>query len=376
MREKRKILHVVGKMDPGGIETLLMNLFRNIDRDRFEFHFAVQSHEPAYFDDEIRSLGGSILVQPPPKDGLSTFKRIFIENVCKNGPYDIVHSHVFGFSGYILKLAHKIGIPIRISHSHTTNHGRKSTPLRQVYQMYMSQLIKKHATHMLGCSHKACISLFGSNCFEDPRVKVFPNAIPLEPYAKLPIDRTELKKRLGFVNDEILIGHIGRFTEPKNHSFLLNIFAYFVKSHPAARLLLVGDGHLRKSIEIKAIELGIADYVHFLGLRKDIPEILGALDVFVLPSLYEGLGIVLIEAQAAGVPCLISDVVPYEVDLGLGMVIRLSTKDTSQRWSDQIKELIHRRREVPDWEKRSNALAQHGYDIRISASFLERLYEN
>jgi len=124
------------------------------------------------------------------------------------------------------------------------------------------------------------------------------------------------------------------------------------------------------------MDLGIAENVLFLGLRKDIPQLLGVLDAFILPSLYEGLGIVLIEAQAAGVPCLISDVVPYEADLGLGMITRLSTKDTSQRWSDMLEELIHRRKELPDWEQRSIALAQHGYDIRISTAKLERLYEN
>jgi glycosyltransferase involved in cell wall biosynthesis len=376
MKEKRKILHVVGKMNPGGIETLLMNIYRNIDRDRFDFHFAVQSNEPAFYDDEIRTLGGTIIVQPPPKDGLATFKRKFIENIRKYGPYDVVHSHVFGFSGYILKLAHKLGIPIRISHSHNTHDSRKSSLLRRVYRMYMCLLIKKHATHMLGCSRDACVSLFGTRCFEDPRVTIFPNAIQLEPFAKLPVDRSKLKQRLGFAKDEILIGHIGRFHQQKNHTFLLNIFSSFAKIRPTSKLLLVGDGPLRKSIELQAIDLGIADNVLFLGLRKDIPEILGALDAFVLPSLYEGLGIVLIEAQAAGVPCLISDVVPYEADLGLGMISRLSTRDTSQRWSDMLEELIHRRKEIPDWEQRSIALAQHGYDIRVSTSKLERLYEN
>jgi len=229
---------------------------------------------------------------------------------------------------------------------------------------------------MLGCSREACVSLFGAKCFEDPRVTIFPNAIHLEPFAELPVDRTELRQRLGFVKDEILIGHIGRFHQQKNHTFLLNIFASFVKNRPTAKLILVGDGPLRKNMELKAMDLGIAENVLFLGLRKDIPQLLGVLDAFILPSLYEGLGIVLIEAQAAGVPCLISDVVPYEADLGLGMITRLSTKDTSQRWSDMLEELIHRRKELPDWEQRSIALAQHGYDIRISTAKLERLYEN
>lgn len=376
MNQKIKVLHIVGKMHPGGIETLLMNVYRNVDRERFEFHFAVQSDDPAFYDDEIRELGGTIFVQPPPKNGIGPFRRQLLANMNKYGPYAAVHSHVFGFSGYVLKLAHKQGVPVRISHSHNTNDSRSSSPIRNLYRAYMRSLIRKHATMMFGCSRAACESLYGSSCWKDGRVSIFPNAISLDPYADLPADRTELRGRFGASEGDLLLGHIGRFSKQKNHSLLLESFADYSRRQPNAKLLLVGDGPLRPEMEQKAVELGLAERVEFLGLRKDIPELLGALDGFVLPSLYEGLGIVLIEAQAAGVPCLVSEEVPSEADLGLGMISRLPVKESPQRWAEELLKLTERAAtQQAGWSTRATAIADRGYNIRTSTVRLERLYE-
>jgi glycosyltransferase involved in cell wall biosynthesis len=373
---KIKVLHVVGRMHPGGIETLLMNVYRNIDRDKYEFHFAVQSPEPSFYDEEIRELGGTIFVQPPPKDGIRSFRKQLMENMNKYGPYAAVHSHVFGFSGYVLKLADKLGVPVRISHSHNTSDSKSSSPLRNIYRSYMRGLIRRHSTDMLGCSRAACESLFGSSCWKDGRVDVFPNAITLAPYESLVQEnRQELRRRFGASDDELLIGHIGRFSKQKNHALLLDSFASLVKQRPKSRLLLCGDGPLRPEMERKVKELGVADKVSFLGLRKDVPELLGALDAFVLPSLYEGLGIVLIEAQAAGVPCLISEGVPREADLRIGLIERLAVNDSPERWAEAMASLAERKGNGGgDWQARAAALGERGYDIRVSAAKLERLY--
>ncbi|MBD3920243.1 glycosyltransferase family 1 protein [Paenibacillus sp. PR3] len=375
MNNKRKVLHVVGKMHPGGIESLLMNVYRHIDRRRYEFHFAVQSPEPAFYDAEIRELGGRLFVQPPPSQGLAAFRRTFEENVEQNGPYDAIHSHVFGFSGYILKLAKGLGIPVRIGHSHNTNDSKQTSLKRRIYRMYMRRLMRRNATRMLGCSRDACESLFGQQCWQDARVDVFPNAIPLSPFAGLPIDRTLLRSRFGAEPDDYLIGHIGRFSPQKNHVLLLDAFAQFVRIRPNARLLLVGDGPLRSEMERKAKSLGLAERVQFLGLRSDIPELLGTLDLFVLPSLYEGLGIVLIEAQAAGVPCLVSSSVPKEADLSLGMLQRLGAEESPESWADVMVQMAALQDEVPTWYEREFALGQRGYDIRVATAELERMYE-
>ncbi|ACS99036.1 glycosyltransferase family 1 protein [Paenibacillus sp. JDR-2] len=373
---KIKVLHVVGRMHPGGIETLLMNVYRNIDRDKYEFHFAVQSPEPSFYDDEIRALGGTIFVQPPPKDGIRSFRKQLTANMNKYGPYAAVHSHVFGFSGYVLKLADKLGVPVRISHSHNTSDSKSTSLVRNLYRSYMRSLISRHSTNMLGCSRAACESLFGNGCWKDGRVDVFPNAITLAPYESLVQEnREELRRRFGAAEDELLIGHIGRFSKQKNHALLLDSFASLVKQHPKSRLLLCGDGPLRPEMEEKARGLGIADKVNFLGLRKDVPELLGALDAFVLPSLYEGLGIVLIEAQAAGVPCLISETVPREADLRIGLIERLALNDPPERWAEAMASIGERRaRGGGEWQERAAALGERGYDIRVSAEKLERLY--
>lgn len=374
-RRKVKILHVVGKMHPGGIESLLMNVYRHIDRRRFEFHFAVQSPDPAFYDEEIRELGGKLFVQPPPSQGLAAFRRTFEENVKRNGPYDAIHSHVFGFSGYVLKLAKGLGIPIRIGHSHNTNDSKQTSLRRKAYRMYMRTLMRRNSTIMLGCSRDACESLFGRQCWRDGRVDVFPNAIPLSPFEALPIERTLLRSRFGAEPDDCLIGHIGRFSPQKNHALLLDAFARFVHIRPNARLLLVGDGPLRPEMERKAKALGLQERVVFLGLRSDVPQLLGTLDAFVLPSLYEGLGIVLIEAQAAGVPCLVSSSVPEEADLSLGMLQRLGTDASPEQWAEAMNDMVGMHEEVPTWREREFALGQRGYDIRVATAQLERMYE-
>lgn len=371
--DKIKVLHVVGKMHPGGIETLLMNLYRNTDRDRYEYHFAVQTEEDAFYDDEIRALGGTIVRQPHPQKGLRRFRAAFENNVRQYGPYDAVHSHIFGFSGYVLKLAENLGIPVRISHSHNTHDSRRTSLARKIYRAYMRRLILRHSTAMLGCSRAACQSLFGTDCWRDGRVRVFPNAIQLSPYESLPAKREELRRRLGAEDPTApLFGHIGRFSEQKNHAFLIEAFAAFAAKRPDARLVLVGDGPLRASIERTVQERGLAKQVSFLGLRKDVPEILGALDGFVLPSLYEGLGIVLIEAQAAGVPCLVSDRVPEEADLKLGMVDKLPLEAPAERWAEGMSKLAAAA--SPDWAAVRDALIRHEYDITGSVRRLERVY--
>ncbi|MFC9777740.1 glycosyltransferase family 1 protein [Paenibacillus chitinolyticus] len=373
MKPKTKILHVVGKMHPGGIETLLMNLYRTIDRDKYEFHFAVQFEEKGFYDDEIIELGGRIFRQPHPKKGLRAFRRAFLANLKEHGPYQVVHSHIYQFSGYVLKLAGEMNVPVRISHSHNTHDSKRESWLRNLYRRYMRGLIRSNSTTMLGCSRSACEALFGPDCWGDERVVVFPNSIQVQPYGQLERDRSAYRRAVGVTDPHVpVIGHIGRFSEQKNHRFLLDIFARFLRTRPDAQLVLIGDGPLRSEMEARVRELGIADHVHLLGVRKNIPELIGAFDLFLLPSLYEGLGIVVIEAQAAGVPCLISDQVPAEADLNLGLVSRLSLNESADTWAEAIRQKTFGSR--LDWPVRLEALQECGYDIQTSVRRLERMY--
>lgn len=370
---KIKILHVVGKMDPGGIETLLMNVYRAIDRDRYEFHFAVQHAGKGFYDDEIVALGGTIFLQPHPKKGLRAFRKQFRSNVMRHGPYDAVHSHIFQFSGYILKLAKELRVPVRVCHSHTSQDKAEQTWIRAMYRRYMRRLIDRSATHLLGCSKLACETLYGAACWQDSRVAVLPNSIDPQPYERLTGDRSALREDIGITDPEVpVIGHIGRFTEAKNHPFLLETFARFLQRKPNAQLMLVGDGSLREQTERIVREKGLEAHVTFLGVRKDIPNVIGAFDLFLLPSLFEGLGNVLIEAQAGGVPCLVSEQIPAEANLQIELVQRLSLRMEPDIWADRMEWMLHTPR--PAWDVRYKSLAQRGYDIASSVRRLETIY--
>ncbi|MCY7382158.1 MAG: glycosyltransferase family 1 protein [Microcoleus sp. CAN_BIN18] len=332
-----RILHVVGGMNRGGIETWLMHVLRHIDRDRFHMDFLVHTEKPCPYDDEARTLGSKIIpCLDPSKPWLyaRNFKRILSEY----GPYDIVHSHVHHFSGYVLYLAKQAGIPVRIAHSHNDTSSAEANAgwLRRSYLTLTEWSIAKFATIGLGCSRNAAASLFGSSYQTDPRWQLLYYGIDLTPFRES-VDAVAVRTELDIPVDAFVVGHVGRFDRQKNHEFLLEIAAEIAKREPKMRLLLIGDGSLKLDIEQKAIEMGLGDYVIFAGLRSDIPRLmLGAIDTFVLPSLYEGLGLVLIEAQAADLPCVFSDVVPEEADVIKPLVQRNSLSKSPLVWAETI----------------------------------------
>jgi len=373
MSQPIRVLHIFGRMNRGGAETFIMHVYRNIDRSRIQFDFAVHSDQPGHYDEEIRSLGGRIFVLPRPHPAtLPAYWRALVRVLRDEGPFAVVHSHVHFYSGIPLAIAASTGIPRRIAHSHNISDGKRSTWPRRLYRWYMRSLISRYATHMLGCSRPACEALYGSKCWRDKRVQVVHYGIDLTPFELLPKDRNLLRDRIGLPRDCLLIGHVGRFDVQKNHRFLIEIFESLVAQCPTARLVLVGDGPLRPEIERLVRVKGIQDRVFFLGVRADVPEIMGCLDVFLFPSLYEGLGIVLIEAQAAGVPCVVSDVIPDEADLGLRLINRVNLESPLRLWLDSIMTCLHI--PCPEWNVRAQALRKNGYDIRTSSIHLERIY--
>jgi len=299
--------------------------------------FLVHTEKPCPYDDEARTLGSKIIpCLDPSKPWLyaRNFKRILSEY----GPYDIVHSHVHHFSGYVLYLAKQAGIPVRIAHSHNDTSSAEANAgwLRRSYLTLTEWSIAKFATIGLGCSRNAAASLFGSSYQTDPRWQLLYYGIDLTPFRES-VDAVAVRTELDIPVDAFVVGHVGRFDRQKNHEFLLEIAAEIAKREPKMRLLLIGDGSLKLDIEQKAIEMGLGDYVIFAGLRSDIPRLmLGAIDTFVLPSLYEGLGLVLIEAQAADLPCVFSDVVPEEADVIKPLVQRNSLSKSPLVWAETI----------------------------------------
>ena len=335
---KKKILHVTGAMNIGGTETMLVNLYRKINKD-IQFDFISYSEEEAYYDKEIIELGGEIIRLKPPNEvgfigAIKDIKRVIKEN----GPYDVVHTHMMFNCGLAMIAAYLSGVKVRVSHAHTTADEGIGF-IRKVYITLMRNFINLFSTDFLACSNSAGKYLFGNKITNNKRYKVLPNYIDYDSFINCN-DKTSIRKELGMNNDDIVLCHIGRFINAKNHEFLIKIANEMIKKNDNVKLILVGDGDLKKHIESKVKSLGIEKNVYFTGIRKDIANILNNVDLFILPSIYEGLGLVLLEAQASSVPCLVSEAIQPEVDLGIGLVKRLSLSYKVSIWEEEANKLI------------------------------------
>ncbi len=332
-----RILHVVGGMNRGGVETWLMHVLRNIDRDRFHMDFLVHTQKPCPYDDEVRALGSKIIpCLNPAKPWL--YARNFKGILREYGSYDIVHSHVHHFSGYVLYLAKQAGVPVRIAHSHndTSAIDAKAGLHRRLYLALTEWLIDRYATLGLAASYKVAPVLFNPAWKTDSRWQILYCGVDLTPFRDL-IDSVAIRAEFGIPADAFVVGHVGRFEKQKNHKFLIDIVAEIAKREPKMHLLLIGDGSLRSAIQQKVISNGLANRVTFAGLRSDVPRLmLGAMDLFLLPSIHEALGLVLIEAQAAGLPCVFSDVVPEEANAVKPLVRQLSLSKSASEWAEAV----------------------------------------
>ena len=331
-----RILHVVGGMGQGGVETWLLHVLRSIDRERFHLDFLVHTDQPQAYDEEVRSLGAEIISCPKPSSQPWAYARHFKRALRERKPYDIIHSHVHHFSGFILRLARQEKIPTRISHSHTdlSQVVEKAGISRRMYVKVMKRWIDKNSTVGLAASRKAASCLFGRTWEGDPRWNILYYGIDLESF-KVTFDSSTVRAELGIPVDAFVVGHVGGIREVKNHAFLVRVMAKIAEREQDTRLLLVGDGPLRSSIEQQVESLGIAERVIFAGLRSDIPRLmLGAMDVFVLPSSHEGLPLVGIEAQAAGLPIILSDTVTEEMDVAHWLIRRLSLSQPASVWAE------------------------------------------
>lgn len=366
-----RVLHVVGGMDRGGVETWLMHLLRRIDRGRIAMDFLVHTTRPCAYDDEVRALGARIIRCLRPSQPWA-YSRNFRRVVAENGPYDIVHSHVHHYSGNVLRLAHRAGVPMRIAHSHndlSTVEARADLP-RRAYVALMSRWIRQHATVGLAASRDAAVDLFGPQWEGDRRWRVLFYCIDLDPF-EAPVDRAAVRTEWGIPAGALVLGHVGRFDAQKNHVFLIEIAREVARLVPRMRLLLVGDGPLRPQIERWAAELGLGGEVLFAGARPDIPRLMrGAMDVFLFPSLYEGLGLVLVEAQASGLPCVISDAIPSEAVVVGPLVRRLSLALPPRAWAEAA--LVPAAR-VPAGEALA-AVRRSPFDVTVGRGEVERLY--
>lgn len=339
-----RILHVVANMGLGGTETYLMNIYRNIDRQKVQFDFLTyyEDGESGYYDDEIIQMGGKIHNIPSvTKAGFLKF----INNtrqVIRNGNYTIIHAHTTHNIGLAMFAAKQEGVNIRIAHVHNTKVGGNATIVEKMYRKMMKHWINRYANKFCACSAKAAEHLFTRKNIEK-NYTYLPNSVDLNPFVIKSIeDDGSLKEVLKIPKNSKIVGHIGRYGKAKNHEFIITMFNNLLQKRKDVYLVLVGDGATRSKIEEKIKKMGIVDHVKVLGLRKDIADLMNIMDVFILPSLYEGFGIVLLEAQASGLPCIVSENVQAEPDMKLGLMHWVDLQDT-EKWVSTIEENLDKK---------------------------------
>lgn len=354
-----RILHCVNNMHRAGLETMLMNYYRRIDRTQIQFDFLMHREERSDYDDEIEAMGGRIFRAPRlyPQNYPAYFR--FMDRFFRDHPeYTIVHSHIDAMSYLPLLAAKKAGIPVRIAHSHNTGIDLDfKYPLKQYFRLRLNGV----ATHAFACGEEAGRFLFRGRGFS-----VIPNAVAAERYRFDAVSREQKRAELG-VTTRLVMGHVGRMAYAKNHEFLLSLFAAWRRIHPDALLLLVGTGEKEQALKDQVQLLGIADAVRFLGSRDDVHALYQAMDVFVLPSRFEGIPVVGIEAQYAGLPCVFSDGVPREVCFtDRCRFVDLSAAQT--QWLETVDHLL------ADTD-RAVAVDDDAYDIDRAVGVLQARYQ-
>jgi len=366
--DKIKILYINGNiMKRGGIESYMMNYYRHLDHNKIQIDFVVLGFEKGVYDDEIQALGGKIYHIPKKsKNYLGYIKEL--REIFSTGKYKIVHSHLDAMSMTVLKQAKKCNVPIRIAHSHNTQHLTNNFIKVQINE-YARKRIRNYATHLFACSEAAGRWLFGNEAVDKGKVNIIKNAIDINKFIFNEEKRKEFRKELNINESEFVIGHVGRFDYQKNHEFLLDVFANVLKTIPNAKLVLVGDGDLRKEIENKISFLNIKDNVIILGVREDVNNLYNLFDLFVLPSHFEGLGIVAIEAQANGVQCIVSDVVPEEAKVT--DKIKFLSLNNTDLWTKTIVDFSNMKISRKIDKKH---IADLGYDINVEAKKLQEMY--
>ena len=350
----------------GGVEAVILNYFRNINKSKFVFDFVIDSDSTDNnFINEIQELGGTI-IKCPPYQKLHKYNK-FLYKLFKEKKYDIVHSNINTLSVFPLRMAEKAGIKIRIAHSHSTSNPKewKKNLLKNILRPFS----KKYANVYFACSELAGRYLFGNKTFDEGKVVIINNAINLDKFKYNEEKRKEIRKKLNIKNDTFVIGHIGRFVAQKNHTFLIDIFNEMHKENENSVLLLIGQGQLQNEIKEKVDKLGLANSVKFIGQVTNANDYYNAMDVFVLPSLYEGLPVVGVEAQANGMQCYFSTDMTKETKV-LEKTEFVSLKLNAKEWSKKIiKDLDKNKRE--DTEKE---MTEKGFNIKKESKKLEKIY--
>ena len=360
----QRVLHVVGKMDRAGAETMLINLYRNIDRRKIQFDFVTFTSEVGDYDNEIIKMGGSII---PVLANHPVTRMLKLRQFLKQHPdYKIVHTHMLLNNAFHLLAAKSAGVPCRISHSHSTSNGASGLT-KKIYEQWALLTNRQLATAKIGCGKQAAQYLFGT----EKDVWLLPNAVDIQQMmAVAQQSRDYLTQEFG--NNGLKIVQVGRLDEVKNHRFSLEIASQLKKRQINFTLYIIGQGSLDRQLKQKVIDMSLSDDVKFLGMRTDITELMAGADYMIMPSLHEGFPVVLVESQAVGLMSLVSDQVSAEVDLGLGLVAFLSIQSVND-WVD----VLSRPKAIPPDEKTvTEVLNRYGFSAAENAQKLTNMYLN
>lgn len=360
--EKIKVLHIITGMGTGGAEAFIMNMFRNIDSEKIEFDFLLRSEENVYQKD-IELLGGKVYNVPPyPKKFISNYKETkkFFE---EHNEYKIIHVHGNAFI-YItaLIIAKFKGVPCRIMHSHNTD-ARK--PIYRIVHKLNKIFMDFLVTDRFACSSEAGRWMFGNKSF----IKIN-NGIDVDKFIYNKEIRDRVRKQYNIEENTVLIGHVGRFLKVKNHSYMVDIFNEYIKQNEDSRLMFIGEGPEFNTIKKKVESLGIKNKVIFLSKINNVNEMMQAMDIFLFPSIHEGLALVSVEAQTAGLPCMMSDTITEEsiiTDLVEVKSIYLDPKEWAISIDKKLKSNTRR--------NMKKVIEDSGYSSKKSAKILENFYK-
>jgi glycosyltransferase involved in cell wall biosynthesis len=363
--ETPRVLHLVPGFQFGGIESLLMSMYRGLDKQKIQFDFMVDTLDTLPEFDEIRKAGGRVFQMGRYLDSPINYQRKLNKILREHSQdYIALHSHTVIRALPVLWAAKRYNIHQRILHSHTDNlDGSRSAPIAP----FIAKITTLLATDYLACSKKA-----GQLFFKDKNYKVFSNAIRTQHFLFNETDREEIRKHLGVDTDALIVGHTGRFTYEKNHEFLIEVFANLHEMRSDARLILVGSGPLESDIQALATKLGLNEVVFFVGLQSDVAPYLSAMDVFFLPSYFEGFCISLLEAQANGLPSLASNVIPEEVKL-TSSIVTCNSSANARVYATSLLKLYEQGR--ADSSINISQIQQAGYDSDLQQNNILAMYK-
>ncbi len=370
MSEPIRILNLFTIMNRGGAETMVMNYYRKIDKSKVQFDFLVHRQERGAYDDEIEALGGRIYrMCPIYPQNFKKYKKMLKEFFSQHTEYKILHSHMSELGYFAFKEAQKHGINVKICHAHNAPYIKNETSIERIKHImrdYFKLRIKKYTDYMFVCSESAGNWLFGEK--NKSKFIMMNNAIDAEKFKFSPDTVKEIRQKLS-LNDEFVVLNVGRFNAQKNHSFIIDIFNEIQKMHTNSKLLLAGNGDLESEIRQKVLNLGLENNVIFLGIRDDIHNILNASNIFLFPSLYEGLPVTMVEAQSSGIHCFISKNISKQCILG-NNVTALSLNSNAKHWASEILKYKDGYQRVDQYQN----IVDKGFDISANAKWLEEFY--